>query len=177
MLSLFGKSRHWQCDAIGLQRLRNQAVDLRNARRYCRKCAGISRPLGCAPDRGWKVAVPVEAGDDMPMKMRHQITERGQIDFFRLELGAQDFFDFGDRIHAGFPTGRRKVRKLGYMRVPYDPVIRRKTRIARLNHTQLRTPENQHPAVCLAKRTTAGRRVSCTQTSTRSIPPRFAACT
>ena len=69
--------------------LRQQGFDL--FRPIVRQGHAVFADGGC-PNRGGKVGIVFEAGDDVPMQVGHNIAEAGQIDFGRVE----------DLAHCGF---------------------------------------------------------------------------
>lgn len=66
-------------------------------------------PLRRRPHRRGKVAVPVKAGDDMPMQVRHHIAQSGKIDFGGLQVLAQGLLNHRDGFHTMLTVSKVKV--------------------------------------------------------------------
>ena len=106
------------------------------------------------------------------MQVRHHVAQCGQVDLGGLQVVTQGLLHHGHHIHAMLAAGGFQVGKLGHMGIPDHAVKRRKPDFIRADDTQVGTTPHQRTAVSGAKRAS-----SRTHTSTRSIPPWFAAAT
>ncbi len=130
---------------------------------------GVARALGGRPDGGGKVAVPVVAGNDVPVQVRHDVAQRGQVDLAGLQLPAQHLFGQRHGVHAVLALGGGEVGKLGHMRVPDDAVEGGKARLVGADEAQVLALPDQLAARLVAQH--AG------HSSTFSMPPLLARCT
>ena len=78
------------------------------------------RARGRGPDRCGKVTVIGPARNDMPMQMRHDVTEAGKIDLVRAHQFAHGGFGCGDDIEQVTAFDCGKVGHLSYMLAPDD---------------------------------------------------------
>ena len=122
------------------------------ARCHGRNAVSVLRAQRGAPDGIRKMAVPVEAGDHMPMQMRHPVAQRGEIDFGGRELLAQDLLHQHHGLHAVLALTGREVGEFRHMRVPDHAVERRMTRLVGMDHAQASAAPDEPPAVGKAQR-------------------------
>ena len=89
-----------------------------------------------------------ETRNDMPMQMRHHITQSSNIGFVSLEHAQNKLFKQYNRIHTQDAIFTAQVRKLTHMVVPDQAQKPRIIGIHRLNHTELAAIENPITTRC-----------------------------
>jgi hypothetical protein len=146
----------------------------------CSTAASLSstacKRTGSAGRWGWahtapgKVAVPGEAADHVPVQVRHRIAQRSQVDLVRLQVAQQGLLHADQHVHALGPLGGRQVGELPDVRLPHQPVEGREAGLLRMDDAPARRLHH-HPAAGRVAEGAAG------HTSTRSMPPSFAAFT
>lgn len=83
--------------------------------------------LDATPDRLREMAIIMPARDDVPMQMRRQVAQAGEIHLVGSEQGTDDSLDCENDVHQRLALGRFEIGHLAHMGGPDNPA---KARVA-----------------------------------------------
>ncbi len=90
--------------------------------------------FGGCPDGVWKVRVVLPTGNNMPVNMRHNISQACQIDFVWVHQLAQNGFGDTNGLHDRGAMLNRQVGHLGGMRIEDNPAQTGPRRVICVNY-------------------------------------------